>query len=413
MTRIELEHLANEYLHYLCLDIPERRTGSAGNRQATRYFSQAISQAGFDVEEQEFDCLDWSQEGASLKIGAAGFNVFPSPLTPGCRVAAPLVAASTLAELEAVEAGGCLLLLCGEIAAEPLMPKHFPFYNPEHHQQIIGLLEEKLPAAIITATSRNPEMAGGMYPFPMIEDGDFDIPSVYLMEEEGLRLAAFQGKTGELVVRAQRLPAKGFNPIARRKGRDAHRIVFSAHIDSKDGTPGAVDNASGVVVLLLLAQLLQDYQCRLGIELLAFNGEDYYNAAGQVQYLNVYGNTLPGMVLAVNLDGAGYRAGRSAYSLYECPDELAIRIRSAFAAHPDLVEGPQWYQGDHMIFVLNQRPALAITSEQVEILISRYTHTPQDHPDIVNPSNLVEIAMALHSLVRELDANLHTAGLIP
>ncbi|MEZ4997668.1 MAG: hypothetical protein R2758_09480 [Bacteroidales bacterium] len=32
---------------------------------------------------------------------------------------------------------------------------------------------------MIGATGRSSALAGGVYPFPLIEDGDFDIPSVY------------------------------------------------------------------------------------------------------------------------------------------------------------------------------------------------------------------------------------------
>ena len=47
-------------------------------------------------------------------------------------------------------------------------------------------------------------MAGGVYPFPLIEDGDFDIPSVYLTAEEGERLAQFLGATATLTIDAER-----------------------------------------------------------------------------------------------------------------------------------------------------------------------------------------------------------------
>jgi hypothetical protein len=47
---------------------------------------------------------------------------------------------------------------------------------------------------IIAATSRSPELAGALYPFAWIEDGDFDIPSVYMTDEQGARLAAYVGK---------------------------------------------------------------------------------------------------------------------------------------------------------------------------------------------------------------------------
>ena len=66
------------------------------------------------------------------------------------------------------------------------------------------------------------------------------------------------------------------------------KITVFAHIDAKDGTPGALDNGAGVVVLLLLAELLQDYDGGVELELVALNGEDYYSAAGEMQYWNDY-----------------------------------------------------------------------------------------------------------------------------
>ncbi len=44
------------------------------------------------------------------------------------------------------------MLVRGELAREQLMPKNFPFYQPEEHQRIIHLLEAQKPLAIIAAT---------------------------------------------------------------------------------------------------------------------------------------------------------------------------------------------------------------------------------------------------------------------
>ena len=52
------------------------------------------------------------------------------------------------------------------------------------------------------------------------------------------------------------------------------------------GTPGALDNASGTTVLLLLAELLADYRGSLGVDIVAINGEDYYSAPGEIVYLS-------------------------------------------------------------------------------------------------------------------------------
>ncbi|MFN2241443.1 MAG: M28 family peptidase, partial [Anaerolineae bacterium] len=359
MSLEELTAKAEQYLQSLCVDIPHRRVGSEGNRAATAFFAQAIASYGFAVERSEFDCLDWTHGKAHLVAAGTSFEAHISPYSPGCNVRAPLAVASTVGELAAVEAEGKVLLLRGELAKEQLMPKNFPFFNPEEHQQIVHLLETRNPAAIVAATSRNPELAGGMYPFPLIEDGDFDIPSVYMTDEVGERLAAHAGREVSLAIEAERLPAKGYNVIARRGPDSGRRVVLCAHIDAKEGTPGALDNATGVAILLLLAELLQEYGGDMEIEMVALNGEDHYSAAGQILYLRENAGTLGRVALAINMDAAGYHEGDTAYSLYGCPDEIASSIREAFSKQAGIVEGEQWYQGDHSIFVQNGVPAMA------------------------------------------------------
>jgi aminopeptidase YwaD len=282
------------------------------------------------------------------------------------------------------------------------MPKSFTFYNPDEHKRIIRLLEEKKPRAIIAATSRNPEMAGAVYPFPLIEDGDFDIPSVYLTEEAGAELANHAGGQVSLDIRAQRLPAKGCNVIARKGKGFQKRVVCFAHIDSKQGTPGALDNASGVTTLLLLAELMRNYDGALGIELVALNGEDYYSNPGEMLYLNINKGRFDEILLGINLDGVGYREGDTAYSLYGCPEELANLIRDAFSPWAGFVEGEPWVQGDHMLFVINQRPALALTSTEVLSLMNEIVHTDKDRVEIVDSEKLVQAARALCSLLQTL-----------
>jgi len=74
-----------------------------------------------------------------------------------------------------------------------------------------------------------------VYPFPLIEDGDFDIPSVYMKDVDGEKLAGYAGQRVALDIRATRKPAKGCNVIAR-KGTDNRRVVIFAHIDAKSST---------------------------------------------------------------------------------------------------------------------------------------------------------------------------------
>ena len=402
---MSFEHLserAETYLQRLCLEIPHRRVGSEGNRAATEFFARTVASFGFEAECSEFDCLDWTHGDAQLGAEGESFEAFISPYSLGCRLTAPLAVVSTVDELEMVEAAGKVLLLRGEIAKEQLMPKNFTFFNPEEHQKIVRLLETKNPAAIITATTRNPELAGAMYPFPLIEDGDFDIPSVYITDKVGERLAEQAGMEVSLEIEAERIPARGCNVNAR-KGTDwERRIVLCAHIDTKEDTPGALDNATGIAVLLLLAELLEDYAGELGIEIVALNGEDDYSAAGQLQYLRDNADTLAQVILGINIDVAGYYQGNTEYSLYGCPDEIASSIRKAFSDQEGMVEGEPWYQSDHSLFVQNQVPAMAITSEQFMELSTHVTHTMKDSPEIVDSSKLVAVALVLRGLLLDL-----------
>ena len=226
MTSSQLTEKAEWYLKRLCVEISSRRVGSDGNRAATDFFAQTAVSFGFRTECPEFACIDWIQEGARLTAGSVSFEASPSPYSLGCDAHAPLVVVSTADELEATEIAGAIVLLRGDIAQEQLMPKNFPFYNPDEHRRIISLLESKAPRAIIAATTRNPELAGAVYPFPLIEDGDFDIPSVFMTEDEGYRLASHAGEVVALESRARRIPASGCNVVARKAMAAPRRIIL-------------------------------------------------------------------------------------------------------------------------------------------------------------------------------------------
>lgn len=400
MERV-LSAKAQGYLHKLCVEIPNRRIGGAGNRAATDFFADVVASFGFAVESAEFDCIDWRQDGAELSAGGARFEAFASPYSLGCRVSAPLTVVSSVEELEAAAPGDEVLLLRGEIASGQLMPKNFPFYNPDEHRRIIRALEARAPRAIIAATSRD-EMAGAVYPFSLIEDGDFDIPSVYMTDVEGARLAEYTGQVVDLESRAERIPSTGRSVVARKGADSGRRAVLFAHIDTKMSTPGAADNAGGVIVLLLLAELLADTAGNLLVEIVPMNGEDYYAAPGERQYLAMSEGYLTEIILGINIDGVGYRQGSTAYSLYHCPEGIAGRIHGVFSAYDDIVEGSPWYQGDHGLFLMKGIPALALTSDDSGL--SEFVHSPHDKPEIVDPARLVTVAQALRDLLLSLES---------
>ena len=399
---INLNDTAARYLQFLSADLETRRVGSAGNHAATDFCTRVIASAGYEVKTPGFKCLDWVTQGATCRAGTKNFTIHSSPYSKGCRVSAPLRVAAKMEDLYFLNCSGEILLLMEELTREQLMPKGYPFYNPEPHQRMIALLEEKAPAAIIAATTRNPELAGALYPFPLIEDGNFDIPSVYTTDKVGASLAQLDGQTVHVISQAERIPSTGVNVVGRLNPHAAEKFVICAHVDSKPGTPGALDNAAGVVTLLLLADLLKAYTGEMGIELLVMNGEDYYGANGEILYLEQNEGQLNNIKLFINMDALGYIKGKTAFSFYNLMEETGSKLRQVLDQHPGVLEGEPWYQGDHSIVVMKGVPAVAVTSEHFVEITRKYTHTRRDVFALVDTGKLVEAALTIRNMILAL-----------
>lgn len=392
------------HLHVMCADIGERRVGSPENRRATAYAKRILEEAGWSVGSTELPVTDWKTEGAALTCGGRTFEVFASPYSKGCSVRGELVAVNAVEQLEKTDIRDKIVLLSGEIAAEQIAPKNFPFWNPEEHRHLVSVLERGNPLALICATERNPALAGGVYPFPLFEDGDFDIPSVYMKDTEGEKLLACAGRTVELTSRAERIPATAYQVTGRKSNRTKNRIVVSAHIDTKIGTPGAIDNGTGVAVVLALAELLQDYTGASPVELVLFNGEDYYGAAGQVEYVRQHAGRFDEIRLNINIDGAGYRDGLSCFSPFGLPEDMLGPWQETLRSTPGLLEGAPWYQGDHSLFLQNGCPAVAVSSKWFidRMACQEITHTPADNLGIVDSERVAECALGIDGLIKRL-----------
>jgi aminopeptidase YwaD len=370
-------------LAQLCAAGPDRRPGSAGN--------EAVVCPRFPV-------LGWEGQPGTLTIAGQTWPVHPSPYAAGWRGAAPIRAAATEAEL-ASDLVGSVVLLHGELAASPLTPKDYPFYSSERDERIIARLESSGAVAVLAATGRSPELAGSLDPFPLIEDGAFAVPTGNLTERDGgAVLACLPGRrppvSANLDLPARRWESSARNVVATR-GDQSGRVTVVAHIDTKPGTPGAIDNATGVVVLCRVGELLADW--RAGVELLAVNGEDHYAASGELDYLAA--TDLSEVRLAVNIDGAGLRGGHTAWSAYGVPDDLDL---SALAGAPGLQPGPPWPQSDHMVFAAAGRPAVALTSTDFARVMQEVAHSPDDTPGLVDVELIDQAARAIAALVRSM-----------
>ena len=353
------------HMEWLCEKIGARPTGSVKNKGVVDYVLGVFKNCGFQVCKQEFDCIGWVNSGATLLVDGQVVPVESAEYSLFCSVDAEFVCVDTVEALKKVELTGKILVIFGALCQEPLMPKNFKFYNPYEHKQIIALLEEKNPKAIITVSPHKQHI---------IQDGDFNIPCAVVCDDLLDIFLQSTNRKAKLTISAERVPVKAHNVIATYgTGRD--RMCFCAHIDTKPATPGALDNASGVSVLLTLAEYIANIQCPFQIEFVLLNGEDYYSTPGEMAYMM---KLTPDYLLAVNVDGVGLRDSDTSISFYECPQELETQIMKCVKKTAGIERIEPWHMGDHMLFVNRAIPVIALTSYNIFSILDTVIHTPAD-----------------------------------
>lgn len=101
------------------------------------------------------------------------------------------------------------------------------------------------------------------------------------------------------------------------------------------------------------------------IEVVPFNGEEYYEASGELQYLKYLEERKDTVALLINFDSPCYLGSKNAISFYNFSDEdkeTATRILMQF---PDIIIGSEWYAGDHCAFVFKGIPCMAVTANDL------------------------------------------------
>jgi aminopeptidase YwaD len=386
-------------------EYPDRHVGSPGNQAAIEMFAERIAHFGFEVSRTPIDCIEWEYDDAAVTVGPDRFDLFVGPYSLPFDGRAVLTHATHVGDLESDRIRGTIVVLHGEIARAQIMPKNFTFYNPESHRRIVRAIEKHAPAALIAATGRDPEMVGSQYPFPLFEDGDLDVPNAYMTDIEGERLIAHLGEDVALCIDSRRAAATAEHLVATRAGDGPGRIVVFAHIDSRKGSPGALDNAAGVATLLGLAELLADHAHGPTIEIVPLNGEDNYANPGEMLWVAANEGQMDDIILGINIDDAGMVGEETHVSSYGCQPHFERIIAAALGAYPGFAEGPTWFQSDHAIFGLYGRPAIALATADIAGFMAKYAHSERDTIELVDPGKLADAARFLRDVIKQVSTS--------
>ena len=383
-----------EYLDYcltrLAEEIGPRPAGSRPNQMTAAFIGEEMKQAGYTVLEQKYPCPDWGLLSGELLVDGRKVSMVVNTHSPSVEIEAELVPVSTPEDIQKYDLSNRIAVLHGDLTTTAFMPKNFDrnIYADEYKDRIICLLEKSKPGAVVLVSHDQNDM-----PLPLIEDSDLDLPSVTVHREEGPLLTENAGTTAKLKINTTRKDSTGANIIGR-FGKSEKKIMICAHYDTKHGTPGALDNASGVAALLCLAEHLKELDLKYALELVAFGGEDSW-FPGDALYTREY--PPDNLEATINLDGLGLKDVPTMMAVFNCPEELVSRINKTTNNFGEYVQ-EHFYESNHGFFWPLGIPTLAFTSMESLESLGKVAHTKHDTPEVLDIS-LIEQTV---KLVREI-----------
>ena len=222
------------------------------------------------------------------------------------------------------------------------------------------------------------------------------------------------------------------NVIAEVKGssRTEEIVIIGAHYDSREGTPGADDNASGTAAVLALARRYAKEHPARTVRFLLFPNEEYFRqeAMGSVVYARLCRSRNEDVVAMVSVETIGYFSDAAGSQQYPFPVNLLYPDRGSFigfvgnlasrelvrealgafrkgagigsegVAAPESVEGVDW--SDHWSFWREGYPGIMIT-DTAPFRNPNY-HRATDVPDTLDYHRMARVVSGLARVVREL-----------
>jgi len=314
-------------LQTLAGDIGERLAGSANEREAADYIAGEFSRAGADVSIEEFPMRERAVNSERMEIYLGDrWESFPASLfsntpgTDGGTVEAPLVFMESPAEMDRSDLSHlkdkAVLMLGCHIESRPAYRR----------------LIEAGPLFLLMVDIRYPgstPLADGM--FPAYTTGIGAVPMMNVAYQDAWRWRSESAASARLTVAGGMRESVSQNVIADIPGTDpeAGILYMGAHHDTQADSPGADDNATGVLGVLECARLLANRPHRRTLRLISFGCEEQLSV-GSAAYVRAHRDEIrQNGKFMFNLDSYGSGLGWNEL-VVNGPDELVDVIRKSY-----------------------------------------------------------------------------------
>jgi aminopeptidase YwaD len=325
----------------LCKEIGHRLLGTENDKRAAEYIESHFKSCGLRTSSQVFDCPSWDHYGTLIVTGK-GHRISPPDggacqFSLPCDVSGEIVNVTTLDELKKADIRGKVCVISGELRHGPIRSDRNP---------ILLLIEEKEPVAVIVI-----DVIENGYQTKVIRDPEFKIPVCAVSANSGARLLEDGGEVG-IKIEARRYKSTSRNIFATNAGDEEKKIRITAHYDTAADTPGAVDNGSGISIILEAAEAFMETGADIPVEFIAFGGEEYA-MLGSYEYLAKYPQRVGNTDLVINVDGVGICNSRSRIFFEhggERLDNVVRRLAEMAGGYHDLNVDKMFLGSDHELF---------------------------------------------------------------
>ena len=345
----------------LC-DCGGRRAGTSSEQAGLKFTHARLAAINHNAIVEPVDYAGWRTTNATLTLDD-GSALVCNPLLGSASTPPQGLAA------EVIDLGRGALedfaRHAADIAGRFVLVRHeYPFSAIHiHRRRKLGWATEHGAAGFIIA---NPLPDAGPMSGSSGRGGGGGIPSVSTDFESATRLAArgSQRARVKLQLAGEDYAAQTSVAILDLPGKTSGRVVLSAHVDGHDLAESAMDNATGVAVVLAVARAFAPLvaSCRRGIRVCLFSAEEWA-LAGSRQYLDRMPTAeRDAIALNINLDTVGGDSQLTALTS-EFP-RLAPFVRDTAAA-AGMALGtyePMMANSDHFNFARHGIPALRLVA---------------------------------------------------
>jgi aminopeptidase YwaD len=360
---------------YLTNEIGYRWIGSDGEKRAGDWVEKQLREMDLKVERPVIDCPAWDYEKTELVVDGKLFTSDAQMFSPGCNAEGELVQVIPNADTTIpIDVTGKIALIKESDTLNTSVYKNGVLFRST---LLNSLKDAGALATVIISTLEE------TYATKMFRNPDSSLPCAAVSRNDGDILLTKTGKTAKLKIVAKQRKGKTSYISAEIGPDDAPVCIIAAHFDAAPISKAAVDNATGVAVMLALAEYFAKNPPKtLKLRFMSFGGHEYggLDMCGFTSkyYVKYNSDELPKIKCLLHIDGVGVKNTTPAIQV-KGGSNLLVETQKLFESNINIT--PIEYNGfvgaDFGAFMREGTPCVMIGSSKDEYWDTAY-HSPLD-----------------------------------